>query len=177
LKHLKLPGLTLLQRIYKHVQRLGIGLLFASLAACSATSSITSFFVPKGSRLDWTALTLIATEGANLNTALAVDVVLALDESALAAVTAIPATRWFATRADLAKTYPQTLRYVSVEIAPGQTLKLPAEKLGNDRVLGAVVFADYLTSGEHRVRADQLTGDVVVQLGARSFTNASAKGQ
>ena len=33
-----------------------------------------------------------------------------------------------------------------------------------------MIFADYLTPGEHRVRVDQLQGEMLVQLGARAFT-------
>jgi type VI secretion system protein len=149
--------------------------VFLTLSGCGVTASVSNFFVGKESRLNWSGLTVIADEGANLNTALAVDVVLVRDESALAAVMAISASRWFRSRTDLVKTYPETLQYVSVELAPGQTMKLPTDQLKTERVLGAVVFADYIPAGEHRMRVEQLAGDIVVQLGARSFDVVSVQ--
>ena len=148
------------------------------LPACSALATLTnvaSFFTVKGSRLDWNGLTVVAAEGANLNTPVALDVVLLRDDASLGMVSALSASKWFSSRTDLAKTFPEGLSYRSVEIVPGQTLKLPAATFGGSRLVGVMVFADYLTPGEHRVRVDQLQGDILVQLGARSFSVSSQK--
>jgi hypothetical protein len=49
-------------------------------------------------------------------------------------------------------------------------VKLAAGDFSASRQIGVFIFADYLTAGEHRVRADQLKGDILVQLGSRSFS-------
>jgi type VI secretion system protein len=152
-----------------------MGLILASLSACGSLSSVGNFFGAKGSRLDWSGLTVVAAEGANQNTPVALDVVLLRDEASLAMVSALSASKWFSSRSDLAKTFPEGLSYRSLEIVPGQTLKLPASAFGASRLVGVMLFADYLTPGEHRMRVDQLQGDILVQLGARSFTVSAQK--
>ena len=149
-------------------------MVLANLSACGAMNSVSNFVLPSGSRLDWTGVTLIAAPDANLNTPVAVDLVLVRDDAALSAVTSMSAAKWFGARDDLLKTFPTSLRYVSLEITPGQTLKLTNDKIGSDRLAGAVLFANFLTLGDHRMRVDQLEGAVVVRLGNQSFS-ASAK--
>jgi type VI secretion system protein len=152
--------------------------LIGMLPACSALntlSNVASFFTVKGSRLDWNGMTVIAAEGANLNTPVALDVVLLRDDASLGMVSALSASKWFSSRADLAKTFPEGLSYRSMEVVPGQTLKLPASAFGGSRLVGVMVFADYLTPGEHRMRVDQLQGDILVQLGARNFSVSAQK--
>lgn len=152
-----------------------IGLILGSLSACGALTKVGDFFASKGSRLDWKGVTVVAADGANLNTPVALDIVLLRDEATLGMVSALSASKWFSSRSDLAKTFPEGLTYQSMEIAPGQTLKLPASTFGASRLIGVILFADYLTPGEHRVRVDQMQGDILVQLGARSFSVSAQK--
>ena len=140
-------------------------ILVTSLSACGITS-----LLPKGSRLEWSGLAVLAAEGANLNTPVALDVVFLRDEATLALVSKLPASQWFASRKDLVKTFPQGLSYLSMEITPGQTLKFPVKSFDGSRLAGALVFADYLTPGEHRIRVDQLQGDLLLQLDERAFS-------
>lgn len=155
-----------------------IGLVLGSVSACGALGVINKvgdFFTVKGNRLDWKGMTVVAADGANLNTPVALDVVLLRDDATLGMVSALSASKWFASRADLSKTFPEGLNFQSMEIAPGQTLKLPASTFGASRLVGVLIFADYLTPGEHRVRVDQMQGDILVQLGARSFSVSAQK--
>lgn len=140
-------------------------ILSAFISACGVTS-----LLPKGSRLDWNGLTVSAAEGANLNTPVALDIVFLRDEATFALVSKLPASQWFASRKDLTKTFPAGLSYLSMEITPGQTLTFSATSFDNARLAGALVFADYLTPGEHRMRVDQLQGDLLMQLDERSFS-------
>lgn len=152
-----------------------VGIVLASLSACGTISSAASFFMAKGNRLDWKGMTVIAADGANLNTPVALDVVMLRDDATLGMVSALSASKWFSSRVDLSKTFPEGLSYQSMEIVPGQTLKLPASTFGASRLVGVILFADYLTPGEHRVRVDQMQGDILVQLGARSFSVSAQK--
>lgn len=151
--------------------------MLGGLSACSSMGSVANFFMAKGNRLDWNGMTVIAADGANLNTPVALDVVLLRDDATLGMASALSASKWFSSRADLGKTFPEGLSYQSMEIAPGQTLKLPASTFGASRLVGVILFADYLTPGEHRVRVDQMQGDILVQLGARSFSVSAQKTQ
>jgi type VI secretion system protein len=154
-------------------RRLGLclaALVLASLAACSSIANVAKMVIPSGNRLDWTGLTVIAAPGANLNTPVALDIVQVRDESTLALVSGLPAAKWFASRADVLKTFPEGLKVESLEVAPGMTIKLGAADFAPSRQIGVFVFADYLTPGEHRVRADQLKGDILVRLDSRSFS-------
>lgn len=175
---LRPPKINLFKKMIKLFKVLLAGLLLGSLSACAALNainSVASFFEVKGNRLDWSGLTVVASEGANLNTPVALDVVLLRDDAALGTVSALSASKWFSARSDLAKTFPVGLSYRSMEIAPGQTLKLPADAFGASRVVGVMLFADYLTPGEHRMRVDQLQGEILVQLSARAFSVSAQK--
>jgi type VI secretion system protein len=140
-----------------------------NLSGCGVVNSVSNFILPSGSKLGWTGVTLVAASDANLNSPVAIDLVLVRDAMALSALTSMSAAKWFSTRADLLKTFPADLRYLSLEISPGQTLTLTSEQIGSDRLAGAFMFANYLTPGEHRMRVDQIEGNVVVRVGNQSF--------
>lgn len=149
-----------------------------ALAGCSTITGAVKSTVDKamnlvtfkGTRLGWKEVVISATDGANLNTPVAVDIVLVIEESALDKLTALPASRWFQARADLLRTFPGTFSYKSWEVAPGQSLRIKGEAFGTPSVVGVFVFADYLTPGDHRMRVEQLSDGIIVELGARGFT-------
>ena len=152
--------------------------VLVNLTACGVLDSIVpkavmDFVAPKGNKLAWSGISIRAAGDANLNSPVALDIVMLKDDASLNMVAGLSAAKWFATRAELAKTFPQGLTYRSIEVTPGQTLRLPASEFGSVRVSAAMIFADYLTPGEHRVRVDQMQGDVLVQLGAQAFTVVS----
>ena len=94
-------------------------------------------------------------EEANLNSAVAVDVVLFYDAALAEAVQKMTAPVWFAEREQLRKDYPGRSGFMlwQWEWVPGQDVplqRLPVEGC----VQAAMVFADYLTPGEHRARFD-----------------------
>lgn len=122
-----------------------------------------------GSRLDINQLTLAAAANANRNSPIAVDVVLVFDAAMLDRLLDMPADKWFATKADLVKTFPKSLTLQSWELVPGQRLAVVGAALERPRVQGALVYAAYLSSGNHRQRLDPLKGRVVVQLDAQGF--------
>jgi type VI secretion system protein len=150
-------------------------LALLNLTACGILDYIIpkgmmDFASPKGVKLDWDGVTILAAKDANLNSPVALDVVILKDEASLNLLSSIPAAKWFATRGEMEKTFPQAISYKSFEVVPGQTLRIAATEFGSARVAGAVMYADYLTPGEHRIRVDQLRGAVSVQLGAQDFT-------
>ena len=140
------------------------------LAACSSPKRLFNALVPTGNYLTWSSVTLVAQEDANLNSALAVDVVMLHDEETLGLVQNLSAAKWFATRDDLLKTFPQSLSIQSVELVPGQTLPLQNTMFAQKRQVATLIFANFLTPGEHRMRVDSLQGQLLVQLNNRAFT-------
>lgn len=153
----------------------------STLVACSTVTSTFGKVMTavgfKGTRLAWKEVLITAVDGANLNTPAAVDVVLVLDESALEKLAALPASKWFQTRADMLKTFPGSYIYKSWEVSPGQTLRLPGSAFGSPSVVGVFVFADYLTPGDHRMRVEALQNGIIIELAAREFSVRTYKAE
>lgn len=154
----------------KKYQIVFVLMLSLMLTACSSPKRLFNALVPTGSYLSWSGVTLVAQEDANLNSALAVDVVMLHDEETLGLVQNLSAAKWFATRDDLLKTFPLGLSVQSVELVPGQTLPLQNAMFAKKRQVATLVFANFLTPGEHRMRVDPMRGQLLVQLNHRDFT-------
>ena len=159
------------------------GLAAGSVAGCSTVTGAVKGAVDKamnlvtfkGTRLAWKEVVIAASEGANLNSPVAIDIVLVIEEPALEKLAALSAAKWFQTRSDMLRTFPGTYSYKSWEVAPGQTLRLRGDSFGSPSVVGVFVFADYLTPGEHRMRVEQLQDGIIVQLGVRGFSVSPLK--
>lgn len=159
---------------------LKIGLLalcLGLLGGCGTVNSVMNLIGFKGTRLAWKEVVIDAAEGANQNSPVAIDIVFALDEASIDRLTALTASKWFSTRADLIRTFPGTVSYKSWELTPGQTLRLPGSTFGSPNVVAVFVFADYLAPGEHRVRVEQLQNGIIVQLGAKGFSVGAHKAE
>lgn len=144
-------------------------LLLAQLAGCA----MPGFLSFKGTRVDWSEVTLSAVPGANRNSPVAVDVVMVLDEAMLARLSELGAAKWFGARADLQKTFPQSLSYRSWELVPGQTLRVPGSSFGSPRVAAVLVYANYATPGANRVRVEDLKGAILARFDIQSFDVSS----
>ena len=143
-------------------------LCFAGLAGCS-------MLFPSGDKVKWDQLTLAASDEANNDSPIAVDVVSVTDKTLLERVAELPASKWFTVRDDLTGTFPGAIRYQSWELVPGQRLIVQGDKLRGPRVAGVFVFADYPGAGAHRVRIERFDGRLVVQLGDNAFSISSVK--
>ncbi|WP_408433015.1 hypothetical protein [Paraburkholderia fungorum] len=128
-----------------------------------------------GEKASWSHVTLVASDDVNNNSPVAIDVVLVSDDVMLARLADLPASKWFAGRADLLSTFPASLRYRSWEVVPGQRLDLPADAFAGPRVVAAFVFANYPDPGAHRVRIQKFSGRLVVQLDSNSFSVVDTK--
>ena len=113
---------------------------------------------------------MVADADANLNSAVAVDVVMLHDDETLGLVQNLPAAKWFATRDDLYKTFPNGFSFQSAEVVPGQTLQIKQDIFLQKRQVATIVFANYLSPGEHRVRVDQLKGHVLLKLSTKTLS-------
>ena len=117
------------------------GACVASATACSSVT--TALFGPPRARVR--SISIQADNGANLNTACAIDFVFVYDASAQPA---LPATgpEWFIKRDLLRVALGRQIDVLSVSIAPGMTsglLDLPSRHSDALRVLG---FANYLAA-------------------------------
>jgi len=152
----------------------GVAAASALLAGCGtvnkAVDSALNLVGFKGTRLAWKEVVISASDGANQNSPVAVDIVLVLEETSIERLAPLSAAKWFAARADLRRTFPREITYKSWELTPGQILRLPGATFGSPNVHAVFVFADYLSPGEHRTRVNQLQNGIIVQLGAREFS-------
>jgi type VI secretion system protein len=162
-------------KIARRCRHGGALLLAAAVAGLLGGCAAPSFLGFKGDRVAWKQVTLAAAADANGNSPVAVDVVLISDEALQARVAELPASKWFASRADLASTYPTGLRYRSWELVPGQRLEVPVQQFDGPRVTAAYVFANYPEPGAYRVRIAQVSGTLAVQLDNNAFTVMTTK--
>ena len=155
-----------------------LALLMPVLSGCSVVSGAYSAVFGSGPRPvtpDWKSLVFLADDQVNQNSPIAVDLVLAREQAVVDAVQAMPASRWFASRGDIERSFPQGLAVTRMELVPGQSMRLTPETFAASKVLAAFVFADYPVSGEQRERLMLDARGYLIQLGARGFKATAAK--
>jgi type VI secretion system protein len=159
---------------------LAIACVLMSASGCAMVSGVTKvvasstanlFSGPPGpSFLDWKAMTVVAAPDVNQNSPLALDLVFVRDTAALEKLLTMSASKWFSSKDELMKTYPNAMTIKSWELVPQQVLQLSEEALGSPRVAGMVLFADYLTPGDHRAQLALDKVSFLVDLSSRSFS-------
>jgi type VI secretion system protein len=150
-------------------------LMMACVAGLLSGCALPSFMSFKGDKVKWAQVTLSASDNVNNNSPVAVDVVLVMDDALLARLSELPASKWFAARTDLASTFPNGVRYRSWEVVPGQRIIVPGGTFAGPRVAAAFVFAHYPDPGAHRVRIEQFSGRLAVQLDNNTFSVSAMK--
>ncbi len=116
---------------------------------------------------------LIATEDANQNTAVAVDVVFSGNAELTKSLATMPAAQYFEIRHQLLRDYPHQMMVVTWEIVPGQTLEehLTDAQEGINQVF---LFANYKAPGVHRMTLNPVP-NLVIYLGRTDFQVAMQK--
>jgi type VI secretion system protein len=123
-------------------------LCLAALAALGACSILPSWL---GGGRSISRISIDAEPGANQNSAIAVDLVMLSDPEAAASIMKLSARDWFQRRQQFTRDYPNGLKIMSWEMAPGQLLRdASVDSLGG--MTDAIVFADYRGDGDHRLR-------------------------
>ncbi|RJF92849.1 hypothetical protein D3871_29575 [Noviherbaspirillum saxi] len=151
------------------------------LSGCSALNSVVAGsrsligLDPKPVEPDWKSLAITAADDANANSALAVDLVLVKDKAVLDTLLTMPATKWFTSRHDLRRTFPEAFTVYQYELVPTQAVRLDEKHFGKERAWAAIVFANYASPGEHRARLLLNNTGYSVQLNAQSFTVSEFK--
>ncbi len=154
-----------------------------SLAACSSITKLTDSIMSAGAELvgagkphptapSWKSVTIAAAADANQNSPVALDLVFVRDPALVESLSATPAAKWFATRGDTQRTFPDALGVVSVEVVPGQTLRLTDPAQIHQHALAILAFAAYASPGEHRERLQPKGEAFLLQLGPKGFTSS-----
>jgi type VI secretion system protein len=145
-----------------------IGWLLMSVVLCIEGCSIFSK-TPSPVTPDWQSIVVAADDDANTNSPVAIDIVLALDQTMVDSLLATSASKWFATKGDVQRTFAKSIIVFSYEIVPRQSVKLDHQALSAKKILGAFVFADYSTPGDHRQRLALNSAGYVLQLETLDF--------
>lgn len=133
-------------------------------------SSMKTWVMPQGVKLDWESITLRVVAGANRDFPLAIDMVTVSDEALAQRLSSMSAREWFAARDSLRKANPETLAYESLEIAPGESVTQAGKRWSGQRVIAALVFADYFADGQHLARLESLKGRLQLEFGVNDFS-------
>jgi type VI secretion system protein len=109
----------------------------------------------------------------NRDTPVAVELVIAYDDKALDELLKMSKDAWFRNRGQLLRDYAGRVETWKWEWVPGQEVS-PVAVSYHVGAKGAVLFADYLTPGEHRARVDP-HHPLRLVLGETDFTLAEAQ--
>ncbi|NEX64808.1 hypothetical protein G3574_27320 [Noviherbaspirillum sp. 17J57-3] len=150
--------------------------LIVALSGCGALNSVVAGtrsligLDPKPVEPDWKSVAIAAADDANANSAVAVDLVLIKDKAVLDSLVTMPAAKWFSSRNELQRTFPEAFTVYQYELVPTQAVQLDAKSYGKERAWAAFVFANYASPGEHRARLLLNNSGYSVRLNAQSFT-------
>ncbi len=154
-------------------------LLPLALAGCGtvtdwykSAASVVGLGPPQPKAPDWESLVVAADADANQNSPVAVDLVFVRDPALVDALMTTPAAKWFATKNDTLRSFPQGLGVVALELVPAQSVRMGREALRSQRALAVFAFANYPPPGEHRERLLPGASAYLLQLGAAGFKAA-----
>ena len=158
--------------IYSFRVALVVMILFVNLSACSmfgSSKSVMTDQLPKSQSPNWSGLVLLASTDANLNTAIAVDIVFAGSVELQSTLQDFNATKWFTARDSLMRSFPTSLNVVSLELVPGQTVMLGKNDYSKLMSFNVFVFANYATAGEHKSGLPLDQSAYVIKLDSKGF--------
>lgn len=89
---------------------------------------------------------------ANMDSATAIDLLMVYDRDLTRAVMKLRAKDYFASAQQLKRDYPDMLDVIHYELTPGQAVRGIRLPMRDDPPFAAIVFADYVTQGTHRIR-------------------------
>ena len=150
---------------------IGIALVVLILSGCGISKAPKAIMLRArsmtGSRVD---VRVIVAPDANQNSPLAVDLLYVYDAKLLDQLLKLNASEWFAQRKQLKRDLlpGEGAEIWSWEWVPGQQIPIQQLPIKTSAEAG-LVFANYLTPGNHRFRIDPFE-DIVIQLGERDLT-------
>ncbi|MEB3702569.1 hypothetical protein Bealeia1_01677 [Candidatus Bealeia paramacronuclearis] len=102
--------------------------------------------------LNVSSASIFSEPDANKNSAIAVDVVLVYNQDLLGAIAKLPAQKYFEASNQLRLDNPSLLDVWRWELVPGQVVKDFELESDKGKAFGGLIFANYLTPGDHRVK-------------------------
>lgn len=120
----------------------------------------------------WRNVVVSASRDANQNSPVALDIVFVKDAALSEALLSSPASKWFGTRGDLRRSFPDALTTISLEIVPGQSIMLDSTHLQGHVAHTVLAFAHYPGAGDHRERMSLSAAGYMIELGGRGFRTA-----
>jgi type VI secretion system protein len=136
--------------------------------AASKAASIVGLG-PRATDADWQSVVVVAADDANGNSPVALDLVFVADSTLATAMATLPADKWFAGRTDTLRSNPNVISVISLELVPGQSVRLSSKELEGKKALVAYAFAGYPLPGEFRQKLQLDAPAYLVQLRARDF--------
>jgi type VI secretion system protein len=98
------------------------------------------------------SVSIVLDADANENSATAVDVLMVYDKSLLRSLMSMSSRKYYANLNQIRRDYPEMVDIYHWELTPGQFIYNYPVTMRSDTPFGAVVFADYYTPGDHRIR-------------------------
>jgi type VI secretion system protein len=89
---------------------------------------------------------------ANNNTAVAVDLLIVYDDALVATLSKLSANAYFAQKKQILRDNPAQIDLYNWELVPGQHIPPTPVYITRPLPRGGIVFANYLTPGDHRIR-------------------------
>ena len=126
------------------------------LLGCSSSSEVSP-------ELKLSEVTIYAEPDANQNSAIAIDVVLIYDNELLGAISKMTANKYFEASNQLRLDNPSLIDVWRWELVPGQVVSNFSTHSDKGSAYGGIVFANYLTPGDHRVKIPP-SGEVKILL-------------
>lgn len=108
-------------------------------------------------KLNLNTISISLDNDANRNSATAIELLIVYKMELLKALMKINSTDYFASSDQIKRDYPELVQVYRWELTPGQAISDYEIKATGDEPLGIVIFADYLTPGNHRERVGNAT--------------------
>jgi len=134
------------------------------LTSCSSIKSTLHFW----EKNSFESIKIIVAPNANQNSAIAVDLVFAYDNSFVGILEKINAKDWFEEKKGYRLNFSTGFDVVSWELVPGQTAPKKPNPEKAKKALGVFIFAKYISKGVHRARIDKLR-NIELFLGKTEF--------
>ena len=97
-----------------------------------------------------------AAENANNNSPVELNIVLIFDKKLLEKLAAVKANDWFRNRTQFELDAPDQMSVIDLEVVPGQSTTVALDGDLRLKSEGGVIFVDYPSPGDHRIRMDKL---------------------
>ena len=165
----------------RHLRWLALLVPLCLATGCSTIDGMTKTvgnalgFGPKPTTPDWRSVTITAAPDANQNSPVAIDLVFVREQALLDTLTATPSARWFTSRNDIVRSFPEGIGVLSYELVPRQSIRVPEAAFKSQKALAVLAFASYPPPGEHRERLLLNADAYLVQLGPKGFKAGEVK--